>query len=56
MMLIDDFDKLVPKAAKLHTRTFCPKKGEVRKTAELTGEECMRCGQFVGHGGICDPL
>lgn len=53
---IDNFNELVPLAAKGHTKTFCVKKGEVKKTSELNGEECVICGQFVGNGGICDPL
>lgn len=50
------FNELIPKAAKLHTKTFCMKKGEVKKTEELTGEECLNCKMFVANGGLCDPL
>ena len=53
---IDKFNEWVPRAAKLHTETFCMKKGEVKKTVELTGEECVNCKEFVVNGGDCDPL
>lgn len=53
---VDRFNKWVPLAAKIHTKTFCTKKGDVKKTVELTGEECLNCKQFVVNGGDCDPL
>jgi hypothetical protein len=53
---VDRFNKWVPLAAKIHVKTFCMKKGDVRVTGELTGEECVSCMQFVVNGGLCDPL
>jgi len=57
--LIDEirmFEELIPKAAKLHTYTWCVKKQATVLTILLDAEECVRCSEFVLRGGICAPL
>jgi hypothetical protein len=53
---IRNFDKLVPKASRLHRETWCVKRQDVMPTLELKGEECCKCDDFVLRNGVCDPL
>ena len=53
---IQAFDRLVPRAAELHTYTLCVRSGLTVFTWSLKGQECLRCRHFVGNDGICDPL
>ena len=50
------FDTMVPKAAALHTRTWCAKLQLARLTQLLEGRECYACDHFTENGGHCDPL
>lgn len=53
---ISNFDRLVPKAAELHSSTWCVKAGHMIPTISLQGRICCNCREFVLRGGICDPL
>jgi len=53
---IEWFNKMVPRAAKLHPFTYCVKERKVVETRKLKGEDCVRCKEFVLNGGVCDPL
>ena len=50
------FDGLVPKAAELHTYTWCIESRWPIFTRSLKGRKCLRCRHLVDNGGICDPL
>ena len=53
---IQEFDRLVPRAAELHTYTWCIESRWPIFTKSLKGQKCLRCRHFAGNGGICDPL
>uniref|UniRef100_A0A6M3MAP8 Uncharacterized protein n=1 Tax=viral metagenome TaxID=1070528 RepID=A0A6M3MAP8_9ZZZZ len=53
---VRSFDRLVPKAAELHSMTWCVKGQEARRTLTLEGRECCNCSHYILNGGICDPL
>ena len=50
------FEDMAMKAATLHPWTWCVKRQVSVPTAALSGEECLSCEEFMGNGGICDPL
>ena len=53
---VRSFDRLVPKAARLHRLTWCVTLQQAVPTRTLQGRICCPCPHFVGNGGICDPL
>ena len=53
---IEWFNRLVPKAAKVHSHTWCGRRKQLIPTEDLKGEECCKCTLFVLNGGWCDPL
>jgi len=53
---LERFDRMVAKAAQLHVGTWCVKRHLVIPTAQLKGEECLNCREFILNGGACDPL
>lgn len=50
------FNRLVPRAAGVHARTWCVARQIPIVTFSLRGQECCPCPHFVVNGGICDPL
>jgi hypothetical protein len=52
---IRQFDKLIPKAAKVHPR-WCFKENKLLLMGMLKGKVCYNCQHYVLNGGICDPL
>ncbi|GAI21437.1 unnamed protein product [marine sediment metagenome] len=53
---IQQFNRLVAKAALIHPMTWCVKRQWPMWTRSLSGKECCTCEHFVANGGICDPL
>jgi len=54
--LEESFLRLVPKAAKMHSRTWCVKRHAAIPTLALPAARCWECPEFVLNKGVCDPL